>query len=212
MHEPDKPKKRLNDSEFAAESPLRPELQAIEAEWARLRPRTDRLDRDRLMYLAGQASVAEAKEKSQQGRSPGWFWPTSSLGMTAIAAALLAMLLLRPEPQFVERIVYTAPDSTVREWTARPAVARDAAFGVASASRKAAARGTWTAGMAFRLGDDLLALGPGAKLGTTTPSSDPTDDQPILSRRSLRALLDRDECASPDERRTNNVQPAGVKL
>jgi hypothetical protein len=217
MNEPGK-RNKIDKSAVAAESSasehsgLSPELQAIEAEWARLRPRTDRIDRDRLMFLAGQASVAEQAELPRSSRLRVWFWPTSFAGMTAVAAVLFAMVFMRPEPQLVERIVYAAPGSAADERNARPVVGRGAAVGTASASRESAAPGTWTAGMAFHLGDDLLALAPAGELGTTTPAAGATDDQPILSRRSLRALLDRDECASPDERRTNNVQPAGVKL
>jgi len=45
------------DVRRAAEEDLPPELKAIEAELASLTPRTDRLDRERLIFLAGQQSV-----------------------------------------------------------------------------------------------------------------------------------------------------------
>ncbi len=72
----------------------------MEAELAGLRPREDRLDRERLIFRAGQASVA--------GRQAGivrWAWPAVSAGMTAAAATLLVMLLVRPEPRERIRIV-----------------------------------------------------------------------------------------------------------
>ena len=81
-----------------AEAELPPELKAIEAELAALSPREDRLDRQRLIFLAGQASAA-----GRGGRS-GWAWPASLAGMTAVAATLLVMLLVRPEPRVVERV------------------------------------------------------------------------------------------------------------
>ena len=160
MHEPDKPKK-MNEIESAGESPASPspELQAIEAQWSRL-PRADRIDRDRLMFLAGQASVAGRVDQSRPARLATWFWPASCAGMTAVAAALFAMLVLRPEPQVAERAVHGAQQPATRDWNARPEAAGDAAFGIARMSTGAVVRGTWTAGMALCLGDDLLALAP----------------------------------------------------
>ncbi|NQT14713.1 MAG: hypothetical protein HQ582_18295 [Planctomycetes bacterium] len=77
---------------------LPPELKAVEAELADLCPREDRLDRERLAFLAGQASVA-----GRTGRT-AWAWPASLAGMTAVAATLLVILLVRPGPAVVERI------------------------------------------------------------------------------------------------------------
>lgn len=78
------------------------ELKAVEAELATLRPRA-RLDRDRLVFLAGQASV-RAPAAGRWAKAAGWAWPTAFAGMTATAATLLVMLLVRPEPQVVERV------------------------------------------------------------------------------------------------------------
>jgi hypothetical protein len=75
----------------AALPPLPRESAALEARLAELRPREDRLDRDRLMFLAGQASVDGGKAQTSAGRR--WAWPASFAGMSAVAAALLAMLL-----------------------------------------------------------------------------------------------------------------------
>jgi hypothetical protein len=88
----------------ATEQDLPPELKAIEAELASLRPRTDRLDRERLIFLAGQQSVAGGHiSATKRARRRGW--PTAFAAMTAVAATLLVMLLLRPEPQVEVRIV-----------------------------------------------------------------------------------------------------------
>jgi hypothetical protein len=217
MHEQDSPKK-MNEAESAGESPVSgpvgpsPELQAIEAEWSRLRPRADRIDRDRLMFLAGQASVAGRVDQLRPARLATWFWPTSCAGMTTVAAVLFAILVLRPESRIAERAVNQAQPSATRDWNARPEAAGDAEFGVARASDGTVARGTWTAGMALRLGSDLLALAPVPELSATAPADDSTGEQPILSRRSLRALLDRDEDSSSYQRRSNGVEAAGARL
>ena len=77
---------------------LPPELRAFEAELASLVPRVDGLDDARLMFLAGRLSV----EKS---RAIGLVWPAAFGGMTLVATALAVLLLMRPTPEVVERIV-----------------------------------------------------------------------------------------------------------
>jgi len=64
------------------------ELQGIELQFSLLVPREDRLDRERLLFLAGQASV-----ELPRGR---WAWPVSLTAMTALAATLLVILLTQP--------------------------------------------------------------------------------------------------------------------
>ena len=71
------------------EEPL--EFNAIEAALAALAPTTGGLDRDRLMYLAGRASVFAAGE----ARTFRWAWPVAMAAMTTVAAALLAVVSLR---------------------------------------------------------------------------------------------------------------------
>jgi hypothetical protein len=87
-----------------AEEDLPPELKAIEAELASLRPRTDRLDRERLIFLAGQQSVVggQISTAKHAGR---WAWPAAFSAMTAVAASLLVALLVRGEPPVEVRIV-----------------------------------------------------------------------------------------------------------
>jgi len=94
---------------------LPPELKAVEAELAGLCPRDDRLDRERLVFLAGQASLA-----GRPGPRAAWAWPASLAGMTAVAATLLAMLLARPEPAVVERIRIVKVPVEQRESPAHP--------------------------------------------------------------------------------------------
>jgi hypothetical protein len=97
-------------------------LKAFEAALAALVPRTYRLDRDRLMFLAGQQSrigfqPVEQSRVGQAERSPtnygekthggtalrlshptatAWAWPAAFSAMTAVAAALAIMLAIRP--------------------------------------------------------------------------------------------------------------------
>ncbi len=69
------------------------ELQAIELQLRSLEPRTDRLDRERLIFLAGKASVEVVELPTAR-----WAWPASLAAMTALAATLLVMLINVPAP------------------------------------------------------------------------------------------------------------------
>jgi hypothetical protein len=73
---------------------------------ASLAPRTERLHRERLMFLAGQASVSVPGAHSARTRvGRRWGWPAAFSAMSALAASLLVMLSVRPEPQVVVRVV-----------------------------------------------------------------------------------------------------------
>jgi hypothetical protein len=70
-------------------------LTELEAALAGLAPRPPALDRDRLLFRAGQ-------ESARRGR----LWPWATGLLAAVAAGLGALLVLRPGPPPVERIVY----------------------------------------------------------------------------------------------------------
>lgn len=89
------------------------DLSALEAALASLTPRADRLDRDRLMFLAGRASAAPPP--SPRLRT----WQAAFAAMSAVAASLLVALVVQPGPQVVERIVPFALESS----SARPVAA-----------------------------------------------------------------------------------------
>ncbi len=107
---------------MSGEESLREDVQdrnELEAALGALVPRTERLNRDRIMFLAGQASV---QSKNSQPAIPpgttgpqhraGWAWPAAFTTMTGVAASLLMALVIRPAPQVTERIVeriVTAP-------------------------------------------------------------------------------------------------------
>ena len=92
----------------------------LEAALGALVPRAERLNREHIMFLAGQASVAS---NSRPAAPPGtigpqcragWAWPAAFAMMTGVAASLLVVLAIRPAPQVTERIVeriITAPEA-----------------------------------------------------------------------------------------------------
>lgn len=97
---------------MANEEHAHEDLKALEAALAGLTPRPAALDRDRLMFLAGQAaslspgtvpsrSSSEHGPRLRVGLVRGW--QAAFAGMTSIAAGLLIALLVRP-PLVVERI------------------------------------------------------------------------------------------------------------
>ena len=95
------------------------DLSELEAALAALVPRAEHLNRDRLMFLAGQASTASKigqpvvePPAARSRRRAGWAWPAAFAAMTGVAASLLVALAIRPAPQITERIVeriITAP-------------------------------------------------------------------------------------------------------
>ncbi len=92
--------------------PPDPELKAIESALGELVPVSSRLDRDNLMFQAG--------AMSSQGARRGWVWPacTAALGLVLCGESLL--LVSRPAPQVVERVVYVpAPGSVATASSAR---------------------------------------------------------------------------------------------
>jgi hypothetical protein len=100
------------------------ELIAFEAQISALRPREDRLDRERLMFLAGHASARESHEPIVATRR--WAWPAAFGAMTA-AAAVLLVLAIRPDSNIGGPENLSAPDrdvTSVVRFEPRPA-ARD---------------------------------------------------------------------------------------
>jgi hypothetical protein len=71
-----------------------PDLNDLAKALQSLVPEAPRLDRDRLMFRAGQAQVRR------------WHWPALALVTSTVAACLGLVLLLKAPPPPVERIVY----------------------------------------------------------------------------------------------------------
>src|SRR5438067_212719 len=92
-----------------------PEMKAVEAALSALTPRAERLDRDQVMYRAGQSSVR-----------PGWTWPIAASLSLITLTALATYDLLKPRAQSVERVVYVRvpeqvyllPDTAAQQITA----------------------------------------------------------------------------------------------
>jgi hypothetical protein len=88
-----------------SEEELNGELAEIEAALASVGPRPSRLDRDRVMYLAGRAATFAAASPPRV--SSRWAWPAAFGAMTAVAAVLLLMVVSRPHAEVAHRVEET---------------------------------------------------------------------------------------------------------
>jgi hypothetical protein len=87
------------DESGLSDSDLPPELAALEGRLASLQPSALQLDRDRLMFAAGQAA-AEAKYNlvtPHVGGANRWLWPSATALMTAASVMLAAMLVWKED-------------------------------------------------------------------------------------------------------------------
>jgi hypothetical protein len=84
-----------------------PELTALEAALGDLVLRPAGVDRDAVLFRAGQAAAPRR-----------WLWPCATVAASAAAVVLGVLLALRPAPEVRERIVYVpAPAPTAPEHT-----------------------------------------------------------------------------------------------
>jgi hypothetical protein len=166
-----------------------------------LAPRAAQLDRDRLMFLAGQATVPQASQEcelavdqSHQVDAVGsprarWGWPAAFSAMTAVAAALLVALLNRPAPQIIERIVRVpvevrrsvAEAADAREQTDR--LAEDAAR-LQISERRPAADDSY-----LRLRNRALALGIDSWMDAVRSPAFASEERPASYRELRDSLL-----------------------
>src|SRR5258708_838932 len=79
----------------------RPELTELEDALRGLAPRPAELDRDAIVFRAGQRAARRS-----------WWWPVALAGSTTTAVVLGVLLALRPAPQVIERIVYVPVEQT----------------------------------------------------------------------------------------------------
>lgn len=87
--------------------PLPPELAALETALASLVPRAPTLiDRDRLMFLAGQAAAARDRRR--------WLWPLSTAASLLLAVSMAAVLVARGGSRVGEPIVLRPDDSSTK--------------------------------------------------------------------------------------------------
>ena len=90
------------------------EMTEFEKQLAALRPAESRVNRDRLMFEAGQDAAARAGKASAS--LPRWFWPSATAAMTVAAGFLGVLLAINAGPRAtVETAVVQppAPDSNV---------------------------------------------------------------------------------------------------
>jgi len=111
------------------------ELTAVAEALKALVPGPAGLDRDRTMFLAGQASLAI--RGSRWSAVHHWAWPASTAVMSAAAALLLAAWIRSPQPELVERVVFvpTATRSQQEHAGARPQPAAALPAGPVSSPR-----------------------------------------------------------------------------
>ena len=115
-------------SEERVEKELPGELKAFEAALGGLRPVAGAIDRDRLMYLAGRASVERGRRIARFG------WPLATAAMLLLSVTLATRQMIWPAEK--ERIVYVpsggnsqvaiAPSPGFPELTSRPPTVRSA--------------------------------------------------------------------------------------
>ena len=101
-----------------SEERLNEPLTTLEAALASLQWRPSSLDRGRVMYLAGQASVRGPKGALRTVRA-GWLWPVATAASLLLAVGLGGVLLSSARPPVVERVVYV-PVERPPESTAAP--------------------------------------------------------------------------------------------
>jgi len=118
----------MYDEQKSREHELAPELVALERQLRGMSPAAPRIDRDRLMFAAGQAAGTESVAEPGQHRramyddagrplylgSPSWsgrhFWPAATFTMTAATLLLATMLVWQNRPQpFAQQLVPMQP-------------------------------------------------------------------------------------------------------
>jgi hypothetical protein len=132
--------------------PHDPHLTAVEAALAALAP-ASRLDRDQLLFRAGQASVPRF----------GWRWPAATGVMTLATVALTLAWVLRPSAPVVERVVTVVVHEPAPSEPPAPSPGPVAVAGVAEHAEREGADYLKVREQVLRWGVDYLpaASGPG---------------------------------------------------
>jgi hypothetical protein len=142
-----------------------PKLAALEKSLAALVPVPGRIDRDQLLYRAGQESV----------RRPPWVWPSATAMLALVAAGLGTALAIRPAPPTMERIVYVhdaeshtpASDSTPSDARTPPTLTQNGGLEATGALWANSAGYFQQRDQVIRWGVD--ALPPSPSSGSTSP-------------------------------------------
>jgi hypothetical protein len=212
------------------------DLANLEAMFSSLAPRAAGIDRDRLMFLAGQAAalplpLGEGRGKGEtssslplplgEGRGEGealfgmapahtasspdsaalalilsqrekgpngrWAWPAAFSAMTALAASLLIMLVNRPEPRVIERIV-RVPVERAAEIPVPQLAGQDERALESEPAFSPARRQTAYGESYLHSRDQVLAFGLDSWMRTVPPST-ASSAEPPASYRELRESL-----------------------
>ena len=149
-----------------SESTSDPKLAALEKSLGALVPVPGRIDRDQLLFRAGQASV----------RSRPWLWPATTALSIVVAAGLATGLALRPAPAPVERVVYV-PVSRPAKFSA-PKPSADASESIARVDSPTEDAGNLWAGSAEYIRErnqairwGVESLPPAPSLASASPTS-----------------------------------------
>jgi len=151
-----------------SESTSDPKLAALEKSLAALVPVPGRIDRDQLLFRAGQASV----------RSRPWLWPATTALSIVVTAGLATVLALRPTPAMVERVVYvpsppsaSEPSFQARTTAPMPSTARlDSSIEEEPSLLASSAEYIRERNQAIRWGVEALPPAPSVASATPTPS------------------------------------------
>jgi hypothetical protein len=204
-------------SELGPREPDHGSLIPLEPLLAGFVPAAPRIDRDRLMFLAGRASMlspgvhdGQRRVNTVSNRAGAWLWPAATATLAATSLALLVLLLARPSvaPQIVDRRSTpiqpaAAPVAAAAVPADRPGISStmtNTAIHAAIFERPAVATGSYlhSRDVALRLGIDALGSGFAAGGGEA--------DSPLSYRELLEVLS-----ASTADRPSDKSQP-GVQM
>jgi len=169
------------------------EQRELERALAVLRPAGSQIDRDRFLFLAGQASADGGRPNSSFSR---WVWPGATL-ISSVAAVVLSVLLLsRPEPgrsgdDAIASHADRRPAPTVADTLV--AVSDSAADAATVPTAEETARALAEQANSPRLRSFVLAYGidalPEPAPIPASASDSSTDDEPRTQRALLRQTL-----------------------
>jgi hypothetical protein len=165
-----------------------PKLTGLEKSLAALVPVPGRIDRDQLLFRAGQASV----------RHHLWLWPTAAALMAIVAVSLGMVLAWRPGPMTMERIVYVPvpqPSAAASDAVVTPAPS------VAPESSSAMDTGDYWASSSEYLRERNLAIRWGVDALPPPPSTGSFDRAPTIE--SMLGL---------PERKANQASPFSLRF
>jgi hypothetical protein len=98
---------------------LNGELAAVEAALASLEPAVSSIDRDRMMFLAGRASVARSSPPPDRRIVP-WLWPVTTAASICIAIGFGSLFFFFGSARIEKQIVYAEVKNGKAEAVAAP--------------------------------------------------------------------------------------------